>query len=44
MYEQFKNELTMQLNLSELDEDVIKTIWTCLDIVAYNYDFSPKVT
>ena len=44
MYEQFKNELSMQLNLSELDENVIKTIWTCLDIVAYNYDFSPKAT
>ena len=44
MYEQFKNELTTQLSLAQVNTDVINKIWTCLDIVAYNYDFNVKET
>lgn len=44
MYEKFKNELIVQLNLANLSHDDIRIVSQCLDIVAYNYDVKEKET
>lgn len=44
MYEQFKNELSIQLNLAEFSNEEIQRVLFCLNIVSYNYDVKPKET
>lgn len=44
MYEQFKNELIMQLNMANVSDDDIRKVLQCLNIVSYNYDISQKQT
>ena len=44
MYEKFKNELTLQLNMANISNDDIRQILQCLDIVSYNYDVKQKET
>lgn len=44
MYEKMKNELIMQLNMSDISSDDIRKVLQCLDIVIYNYDVKQKET
>lgn len=45
MYEQMKNDFLMQLtNHSDLANDSIQQVLSCLDLAVYNYDISQKNT
>ena len=44
MYEHFKNDFLVQLQNRKFDQDQVRTILNCLDVVAYNYDISTKQT
>ena len=44
MYEHFKNDFLVQLQNRKFDQDQVRTILNCLDVVAYNYDISKKQT
>ena len=44
MYDKFKNELALQLNMTNIPGDDIRRMLQCLDIVSYNYDIKQKET